>query len=174
MKEEQPPPAMWAAIWRSRHCANEIPPITWRANWPPRCYEKVGRLVSSINTKRGRKVFAHVVRQDVKSVNQWWIQQHDNSTEFFTRLYCFLYTPSDWWRNQKCVYITSFVRLFCDFFRKPLANRGFINRTIWAVWFSYVQRKRGERRLFTHLTMSYSQIISPVACGKGNETHCAK
>ena len=61
MEDEQPPLAMWPTICQSRRHANEIPPITWRTDWPPRCYEKADRLVSSINIERGRRIFAHVV-----------------------------------------------------------------------------------------------------------------
>ena len=70
MKEEQSLPAMWPTIYRLRHRANEFRPITWQADCLSRCYEKAGRLVSSINIERGRKIFAHVVRWGVKFVNQ--------------------------------------------------------------------------------------------------------
>ena len=70
-KKGQPPPTAWSTICRSCHCDDVALSITWRADCLSRCYEKVGRLVSPINIKRRRKIFAHVVRSGVKFVNQW-------------------------------------------------------------------------------------------------------
>lgn len=71
-KRGQPPPAAWSTICRSCHCDDVASTINVAGRLPVTLLRKKGgRLVSSINIKRRRKSFAHVVRSGEKLVNQW-------------------------------------------------------------------------------------------------------